>query len=119
MGLAELFWLARLEELALPCEDAVGVPTDDVELFLDLEPPPPLPNELAFPEVGVVILFREIPPVLEEEFCVSDFGVFPGDGGTVADCCENNMHIMYLYPWTFTNLARNHPNGHLEMDTLQ
>ena len=53
---------------------------DDVELFLDLVLPP---KEFDFPEVGVVILLREIPPVLEEEeFCVSDLGSFPGEGGT-------------------------------------
>lgn len=50
-------------------------------MFLDLEL---LPNELDLPEVGVVILLREMPPVLEE-FWVSVFGGFPGDGGTM-DC---------------------------------
>ena len=71
-------------EAEFPCDEVIAV--EDVELLRDLAL---LPSELAFPEVGVAILLREIPPALEEEveFCVSDLGGFPGDGGTAADCC--------------------------------
>ena len=66
--------------------------TEEVELFLDLVP---LPKEFDFPDVDDVILFREIPPVLDDdeeeeeevvvvvvvEFCPSDLeDAFTGDG---------------------------------------
>ncbi len=70
-----------------PCDEVTTM--DEVELLRDLVL---LTSEFAFPEVGVVILLREIPPALEEEgveveFCVSVLGGFPGDGGTTADSC--------------------------------
>ena len=63
-----------------PAGDDATADVEEVELFLDLGT---LPSELVLPEVGVVILLREIPPVLEEFCCVSDFGGFTGDGGPI------------------------------------